>query len=59
MCKGLRPGAERIHDYMFEVNLMFEANGATSTEDINEVVPMDVILADEQFVNYIITSNET
>ena len=58
ICEGLRPGAEAIHDYLFEVNLRFNELGASAETDINEIVPVDILTTKQEFVEYIITSNE-
>ncbi|XP_033633452.1 cap-specific mRNA (nucleoside-2'-O-)-methyltransferase 1-like [Asterias rubens] len=57
VCKGMRSGAHLIHDYMFELNKQMNRL-KNSSDDILEVVPLEVIKADEQFTQYITKQNE-
>ena len=60
ICEGLRPGAEAVHDYMCEINEVMERTFSMtlSDQDVVEVVPLDIIKADQEFHNYICESNE-
>lgn len=58
ICKGLRSDAGPIRDYMFDLNLKFEKLGITSKEDIVEVVPLELLDGDDNFFEYIFTSNQ-
>ena len=53
----MRSGAHLIHDYMFELNKQMNRL-KNSSDDILEVVPLEVIKADEQFTQYITKQNE-
>ena len=64
ICKGKRHDAKNIKDYMFEINcrlndLGFSLLGTTqSSTDVTEIVPSNVILEDEKFVDYMRRSND-
>ena len=65
ICKGKRQDSKPIGDYLFEVNcrlneIGFTALGSTKSEiDINHIVPLKVILQDQDFLSYIKNSNDT
>lgn len=58
ICKGFREGTEDICDYLFFVN---EELGKLSytDQDVLEVVPLNVLKADETFTTYMRNSNES
>ena len=58
ICKGLWPDAGSIQEYMFNLNLQFEKLGVLTDEDIVEVVPFELLHGDDNFFEYIFTSNE-
>jgi len=58
MCRGLRADAGPIRDYMFNLNLKFEKLGIMSREDIVTVVPLELLHGDDNFFEYIFTSNQ-
>lgn len=59
ICKGKRAGSFRVHDYLAEVNRRFEKMGQYNDRDINDLVPLDVLTNHPEFVEYIVTSNES
>ena len=58
ICKGKRADSKNIKDYMYEINcrlnrLGFSLLGTTRSEiDVVEIVPLDVIFGDTEFVEY-------
>ena len=58
LCKGLRVDAGPIRDYMFNLNVKFEKLGIMSNEDIVTVVPLELLHSDDNFFEYIFTSNQ-
>ncbi len=60
MCKWKRPAAaDALHDFLFEVNERYSRlGGVMATDDINELVPLDVIRSAPDFVKYMTESNE-
>ncbi|XP_072031991.1 cap-specific mRNA (nucleoside-2'-O-)-methyltransferase 1-like [Amphiura filiformis] len=59
VCKGLRPGADAIHDFMFDLNIQLnQLKDAGDTHDILHAVPLDVIMADHEFTQYMTEQNE-
>ncbi|XP_038074653.1 cap-specific mRNA (nucleoside-2'-O-)-methyltransferase 1-like [Patiria miniata] len=58
VCKGMRTGANLIHDYLFDLNKAMNRLKNTG-QDILECVPLDVIKADAQFTQYIKDQNES
>ncbi|XP_065184249.1 cap-specific mRNA (nucleoside-2'-O-)-methyltransferase 1-like isoform X1 [Sycon ciliatum] len=61
VCKGLREGTEVIYDYLFILNVRLNEMkaGGQQTEDIHEVVPLDMIKAATGFASYVTSFNET
>jgi len=60
VCKHKKEDTEEVHEYLFEVNkklapLMTVAN---TEKDIVEIVPMDVIVGDEDFFKFMKESND-
>ncbi|XP_056589922.1 cap-specific mRNA (nucleoside-2'-O-)-methyltransferase 1 isoform X2 [Triplophysa dalaica] len=58
VCKGLKPGADAVRDYMFTINLRFNQL-RNSDRDVTEVVPLEIIKADTDFFQCMINSNES
>ena len=59
MCKWKKPDTDLLRKYLFEVNVQYsKLGGILSKEDINEVVPLQVLKSSAEFSNYIIESNE-
>lgn len=57
VCRGLKPGADPVREYLFTINL--KLNQLRDKEsDVSEVVPLDIIKGDTDFFNYMIVSNE-
>ena len=59
ICKHKHPDTEEVHQYLFDVNkklapLMSITN---TTQDIVEVVPLDVIKGDTDFYEFLRESN--
>ncbi|XP_068088782.1 cap-specific mRNA (nucleoside-2'-O-)-methyltransferase 1 [Hyperolius riggenbachi] len=56
--RGLKAGIEDVRNYLFSVNL--QLNKLRSTEqDVNLVVPLEVLRGDRQFHEYMVRSNES
>ncbi|KAI0211494.1 Cap-specific mRNA (nucleoside-2'-O-)-methyltransferase 1 [Lamellibrachia satsuma] len=59
ICKGLRSDAGPIEQYMFDLNERFEKLGSVLSEnDLVQVVPLELLHGDDNFFEYILTSNE-
>ena len=64
ICKWKRQDSKSIADYIFEINcrlneLGFTQLGSTKSNiDINHIVPLEVIMQDRAFFNYIKNSND-
>ncbi|CAL1265972.1 unnamed protein product [Larinioides sclopetarius] len=59
ICKWLKEDIKDIADYMFEVNeKLGKYSSTTSDADIVEVVPLEVLKENEEFYDYIVTSND-
>ena len=51
---------DTVRQYFHEINLdLNKLLVSTSTEDINEIVPYEVLEEDEQFFTYMFNSNNT
>ncbi|XP_054162326.1 cap-specific mRNA (nucleoside-2'-O-)-methyltransferase 1-like [Oppia nitens] len=60
ICKWKKSGTEAIEHYLFSVNCHLDCLAKEkSTEDIIELVPMDVLKRDQTFLKYIINSNDS
>jgi len=60
VCRGKRSDAEPIQQYFFLLNkrmCKIWPGVSYSDCDIQEIVPSNILLQDEQFCNYIRTSN--
>ena len=57
VCKNLRENAGAVHDYMYQVNVELNKFGVLDSQDVSEVVPLDIIKADSTFYSYICESN--
>lgn len=60
MCKNLSSDMDTVRQYFHEINL--ELNKllvSTSSQDINEIVPYDMLEESEQFFTYMFNSNNT
>ena len=55
VCKWKRENTEDVYEYLFEMNQRL--GGLNSDMDVLELVPLDFIKEEEEFYNYIITSN--
>ncbi|XP_033932248.1 cap-specific mRNA (nucleoside-2'-O-)-methyltransferase 1 [Pseudochaenichthys georgianus] len=58
VCRGLKPGADAIREYMFRVNLKLNQLKNTDT-DVTEVVPLSLIKEDTDFYQFMVNSNES
>ncbi|XP_077138110.1 cap-specific mRNA (nucleoside-2'-O-)-methyltransferase 1 [Ranitomeya variabilis] len=57
VCRGLKVGSEDVRNYLFTVNLRL--NHLRNTEqDVNLVVPLEVLRGDRQFYDYMVRSTE-
>lgn len=60
VCKGMRNDMDPVRQYMHELNLdLNHYMGATSTEDVNEIVPMSYLQNNEDFFEYMCVSNDS
>uniref|UniRef100_A0A8D9DPA1 Cap-specific mRNA (nucleoside-2'-O-)-methyltransferase 1 n=1 Tax=Cacopsylla melanoneura TaxID=428564 RepID=A0A8D9DPA1_9HEMI len=57
ICKWKRPDCNAIRDYMFKLNKRLDHYSATSKRDIVSCVPFSILTSDEQFFDYLVTSN--
>uniref|UniRef100_A0A670YFZ5 Cap-specific mRNA (nucleoside-2'-O-)-methyltransferase 1 n=1 Tax=Pseudonaja textilis TaxID=8673 RepID=A0A670YFZ5_PSETE len=57
VCRGLKAGIEEVRDYLFTVNIKINQL-RNSDQDVNLVVPLEVIRDDHDFYHYMIRSNE-
>ena len=48
---------EHVRDYLLAVNKEFDKYGEANDEDINEIVPLDILLNDQKFYDYVLRSN--
>ena len=59
MCKGMREDCGGIRDYMREINQRMDKYHSTlSKQDIQQVVPMELLKSDKAFYDYILESND-
>lgn len=58
MCRNLSDDIEGVRKYFHEINVdLNKLLSSTSTEDINEIVPYDVLEDDAEFFTYMFNSN--
>ncbi|XP_072350985.1 cap-specific mRNA (nucleoside-2'-O-)-methyltransferase 1-like, partial [Scyliorhinus torazame] len=57
VCRGMRTGTEPVREYLFSVNLKLNILN-NSEQDVNYVVPLDIIKSDDLFYKYMLQSNE-
>ncbi|XP_053160728.1 cap-specific mRNA (nucleoside-2'-O-)-methyltransferase 1 isoform X2 [Hemicordylus capensis] len=57
ICRGLKSGIDEVRDYLFMVNIKLNQLH-NSDQDVNLVVPLEVIKGDHDFSDYMIRSNE-
>ncbi|XP_063958998.1 cap-specific mRNA (nucleoside-2'-O-)-methyltransferase 1-like [Lytechinus pictus] len=57
ICKGRRSGTDPTHDFLFDLNETLNML-KSSKQDVLESVPLDVLRADDAFMDYIIEQNE-
>ncbi|KAJ7340947.1 hypothetical protein JRQ81_004234 [Phrynocephalus forsythii] len=57
VCRGLKSGTDEVRDYLFSVNMKLNQLRSTD-QDVNLVVPLEVIRGDHDFYDYMIRSNE-
>lgn len=58
VCKWRKSNTDTIRNHLYEVNQAIFDN-VNSSDDILQLVPVDVLQADEKFFNYIYDSNNT
>ncbi|RUS78259.1 hypothetical protein EGW08_013975 [Elysia chlorotica] len=59
-CKGLRPNKQSVQHYMHLINVdLNKYMTAVSTEDVNDIVPLEILTNDKPFFEYILESNES
>lgn len=58
VCKGLRENSQDVHDYMFNVNVRINRLKKEDTGDVVEVVPLHILMEDEEFSSYMADSND-
>ncbi|XP_063774937.1 cap-specific mRNA (nucleoside-2'-O-)-methyltransferase 1 [Pseudophryne corroboree] len=58
VCRGLKAGIEDVRNYLFTVNLRLNQL-RNSDQDVNLVVPLEVLRGDRQFYEYMVRSNES
>ncbi|XP_011690873.1 PREDICTED: cap-specific mRNA (nucleoside-2'-O-)-methyltransferase 1 isoform X1 [Wasmannia auropunctata] len=56
ICKSKRNDTHEIIDYLTEINRLLSMND--NDKDVVEIVPLDVLSADIQFINYLRNSND-
>ncbi|XP_066474731.1 cap-specific mRNA (nucleoside-2'-O-)-methyltransferase 1 [Tiliqua scincoides] len=56
VCKGLKSGIDEVRDYLFTVNIKLNQL-RNSDQDVNLVVPLEVIKSDQDFYEYMVQSN--
>uniref|UniRef100_A0A8D2J2X9 Cap-specific mRNA (nucleoside-2'-O-)-methyltransferase 1 n=1 Tax=Varanus komodoensis TaxID=61221 RepID=A0A8D2J2X9_VARKO len=57
VCRGLKSGTDDVRDYLFNVNIKLNQQ-RNSDQDVNLVVPLEVIKGDHDFFDYMVRSNE-
>ncbi|XP_060610056.1 cap-specific mRNA (nucleoside-2'-O-)-methyltransferase 1 [Anolis sagrei] len=57
VCRGLKSGIEEVRDYLFTVNIRINQLRSRD-QDVNLVVPLEVIKGDHDFHDYMVRSNE-
>ncbi|XP_048375572.1 cap-specific mRNA (nucleoside-2'-O-)-methyltransferase 1 [Sphaerodactylus townsendi] len=57
VCKGLKSGIEEVKEYLFAVNMKINQL-RKSDQDVNLVVPLEVIKGDHEFYDFMVQSNE-
>ncbi|XP_044128802.1 cap-specific mRNA (nucleoside-2'-O-)-methyltransferase 1 isoform X2 [Bufo gargarizans] len=58
VCRGLKVGTEDVRNYLFTVNLRLNQL-RNSEQDVNLVVPLEVLRGDRQYYDYMVRSNES
>ncbi|KAK3708214.1 hypothetical protein RRG08_023623 [Elysia crispata] len=60
VCKGLKPNKKSVQHYMHFINVdLNKYMSAVSTEDVTDVVPLEILLDDKPFFDYVLQSNES
>ncbi|CAG8679949.1 12382_t:CDS:2, partial [Acaulospora morrowiae] len=57
VCRNLKVHRPKITTYLLEVNRKFDEIRTSDGQDINEIVEFEVMKKDEEFMNYLETSN--
>ncbi|KAJ7378750.1 Cap-specific mRNA (nucleoside-2'-O-)-methyltransferase 1 [Desmophyllum pertusum] len=58
VCKGRRGNSQDVHEYMFNVNVRINKLKTEAAEDISEIVPLHILMEDEEFSSYMADSND-
>ncbi|XP_075060543.1 cap-specific mRNA (nucleoside-2'-O-)-methyltransferase 1 [Mixophyes fleayi] len=58
VCRGLKAGIEDVRNYLFTVNLRLNVL-RNSDQDVNLLVPLEVLRGDRPFYDYMVRSNES
>lgn len=59
VCKGLKPNKQPVQDYMHLINVdLNKYMSAVSKEDVTDIVPLQTLLNDKPFFDYMLQSNE-
>ncbi|GFR69137.1 CAP-specific mRNA (nucleoside-2'-O-)-methyltransferase 1 [Elysia marginata] len=59
VCKGLKPNKQPVQEYMHLINVdLNKYMSAVSTEDVTDIVPLETLLDDKPFFDYLLESNE-
>ena len=48
---------DNVRDYLLAVNRQFDKYGDASEEEVNEIVPLDILKNDKMFYDYLLNSN--
>ncbi|KAJ9582234.1 hypothetical protein L9F63_003363, partial [Diploptera punctata] len=59
ICKWKREDCDEIAGYLYDVNERLWKLGSTSQTDIVQIVPLDVLMSDSNFFDYIVHSNNS
>lgn len=59
ICKWRREGTKDVARYLYEVNLRLdELEKNHGSQDVLEIIPLDLLKQDEKFYQYMVDSNE-
>lgn len=58
VCKGLRPNIQDVLEHMFNANVRINKMKNQDIDDVMEIVPLHILLEDEEFSSYMVDSND-